>query len=271
MTRTRTLALGLLVAAAAATAVAFGRFSGVGSAAATSVPSNTSRPTISGTAQEGQTLTASHGTWSGTQPISFIYQWQRCDKTGGNCYDAGGTTTQKTYVVQSADVGNTLRVRVTATNKDGTARAQSLATAIVKQGAPPPVVNGCPTSGTTVDITKMSLPARLAIDGQIASPSVIRRSTTTLTLRFHVSACNGRPVQGALVYATAVPFEQFTIPPEATTGADGWATLTMQKASRFPASPVQQLLAVFVRARKAGEPLAGGVSTRLLVSFPVSL
>ena len=267
----RALAIGAFAVLAVGLAVAFGRFSGVGSAASTAAPVNTSRPTTSGTAQVGQTLTASHGGWSGTDPISYIYQWLRCDKTGGNCYDAGGTTTQRTYVVQSADLGNTMRVRVKATNKDGSASATSLATGVVKPGAPPTEVNGCPTGGGVVDISKLSLPARLVIDGQTASPTVVRRSTQTLTLRFHVSACSGRPVQGALVYATAVPFEQFNVPPEATTGADGWATLTMQQAGRFPASRVQQLLAVFVRARKSGEPIAGGVSTRLLVSFPVSL
>jgi hypothetical protein len=103
------------------------------------------------------------------------------------------------------------------------------------------------------------------------TPSVITRGTQSITTRFRVSACGGRPVQGMLVYATGVPYSQFSIPAEQTTGADGYAQLTMNRLRRFPASPRQQLLVMFVRARKPGEPLLGGVSTRPLISFRVDL
>jgi hypothetical protein len=165
-------------------------------------------------------------------------------------------------------------VHVTAKNSDGSNGATSVPTAVVKaKPAPPPTTqNGCPTSGSgTLDVSQVSPPGRLLIDGQQASPSVVTRDTSDLTLRFHVSACNGRPIQGALVYATAVPFEQFNVPPEVATGADGWATVTMHQEARFPASPRQQLLAVFARARKSGENPLGGISVRRLVSFPVRL
>ena len=264
--RTNLLAL---FAAGAVTVLAIAGFSQAASSAA---PTNQSPPTISGTAQEGQTLTASNGTWTGS-PTSYDYQWRRCDSNGGSCSNIGGAVF-KTYVLKKVDVDNTIRVRVTAKNADGSTASTSVPTAVVTAApTPPPATkDGCPTSGSgTLDVKSVDLPARLVVDGQSVSPSVISRSTQDVTVRFHVSACGGRPVQGALVYVTTVPFSQFSIPAETPTGADGWATLTMHQDRFFPASPRQQLLAAFVRARKSGEPTLGGISTRRLVSFPVNL
>ena len=259
----------LLAAAATAIGAVFGG-AGIGSAAGRAAPANQSPPTISGTAEEGSTLTASKGTWTG-DPTGYAYQWRRCDSDGGSCSGISGATA-KTYTLKGVDVGNTLRVRVTARNADGSTAANSVPTAVVRaKAAPPPkTANGCPTSGSgPVDVRDVSLPARLLIDGQQVTQSVTF-SSQTVTVRFHVSACDGRPVQGALVYAAAVPFQQFSVPPEAPTAADGWATLTMQRARYFPVSPRQQLLVVITRARKPGEPLLGGISARRFVSFPVS-
>jgi hypothetical protein len=245
---------------------------GLSQAAGTAAPKNQSPPTSSGKAEEGQTLTSSNGTWT-ESPTSYAYQWRRCDQNGGSCSNIGGAT-EKTYTLKKVDIDNTLRVRVTAKNADGSAQATSVPTAVVTAApTPPPTTkDGCPTSGSgTLAVTSVDSPARLLVNAQAASPSTITRSTTDLTLRFHVVACNGRPIQGALVYATAVPFEQFNVPAEVTTDASGWGTVTLHQAGRFPASSRQQLLAVFVRARKPGEPLLGGISTRRLVSFPVNL
>lgn len=243
---------------------------GLSNAASSAAPTNQTPPTISGTPVVGSALTASSGSWNGTTPITYSYQWRRCGANGGSCSNIGGAN-KSTYTLKSADRGATLRVRVTARNADGSAQVESDPTAVVTAAATPPPATGCPTGTGPISVSQIALPARLVIDGQQATPAVVTRSVSDLVLRFHVSACGGRPVSGALVYATAVPFEQFNVPPEATTEADGWGTLTLHKAARFPASSRQQLLAVFVRARKSGEPLIGGVSTRLLVSFPVNL
>ncbi len=76
-------------------------------------------------------------------------------------------------------------------------------------------------------------------------------------------------MQGALVYVTAVPYNMFGVPAEQMTGSDGWATLTMTALPGFPVSPKQGLLVMFIRARKDGEDLLGGISARRLVSFDV--
>jgi hypothetical protein len=265
----RTFNVLALLAAGAVTVLVV---AGLSNAASSAAPTNQSPPTISGTAQEGQTLTTSNGEWTNS-PTSYSYQWRRCDNTGGSCSTISGAT-DKTYTLKTVDVGNTIRSRVTAKNADGSNQATSVPTAVVtaKPAPPPTTQNGCPTSGSgTLDVKDVSLPARLLIDGQSVSPSVITRSTQDITVKFHVSACNGRSVQNALVYVTAVPFEQFSIPTETPTGADGWATMTMHQDRAFPASRQQQLLAIFARARKAGESPLGGISTRRLVSFPVRL
>jgi hypothetical protein len=245
---------------------------GLSQAKSNAAPVNTQEPIISGTAKVGNTLTASSGTWTSSSNITYSYQWLRCDANGTGCSNIGGATGTH-YQVKSGDVGHTIRVRVAAKNADGTSRKDSNPTDVVVKAStpPPPVVNGCPTGSGPIDVSALASPARLVIDGQSVSPNTISKaSTNSITMRFHVSACSGRPVSGALVYATAVPFNQFSIAPETPTGADGWATLTENRQAGFPASPKQQLLAVFVRARKSGESLLGGVSTRLLVSFPVT-
>jgi hypothetical protein len=122
-----------------------------------------------------------------------------------------------------------------------------------------------------VQVAGLSPPDRLNIDRASTTPAVVGGSTEGVTLHVRVSACNGKPVQGARVYATAVPYNQFSVPPEATTGADGVAELDMNRLRGYPATPRQQLLVFFVRARKQGDSVLGGVSTRRLVSVRVDL
>jgi hypothetical protein len=135
--------------------VAFVALLAVGGAAAvrTVAPVNTAPPTISGTPTVGQTLTASDGTWSNA-PTSFAYQWLRCNGGGNSCADVANGT-QKTYTLVGADAGRTMRVRVTATNADGSTSAQSAQTAAVapatSSAAPkntaPPTISGTPKVG----------------------------------------------------------------------------------------------------------------------------
>jgi thermitase len=93
-------------------------------------PANTTPPTVSGTVKPGQTLTSTTGSWSGTTPLTYAYQWLRCDSSGANCVPIGGATAAS-YMVASADTGSTLRSQVTASNSAGQATAQSAQTALV--------------------------------------------------------------------------------------------------------------------------------------------
>ena len=81
-------------------------------------PSNTIAPAITGTAQEGQTVTCSTGTWTGTAPITYAYQWKR---NGSNI----GSATNSTYTLVTADVSQSITCEVTASNAVGSANATS--------------------------------------------------------------------------------------------------------------------------------------------------
>ena len=87
-------------------------------------------PVVSGTPAIGKELTTTNGTWSGTTPLSFSYQWRRCDTTGGSCANISNAT-DNTYKPQTADGSHTLRVVVTAKNNDGSDNATSVPTAVV--------------------------------------------------------------------------------------------------------------------------------------------
>ncbi len=254
--------------------VGLGVFAGVGGAASAAAPKNTSPPSITGVPQEGHSLVGHRGTWSGN-PTDYNDFWMRCAKDGASCANIVGANNRNGYLLKSIDVGNTIRFKVQATNADGSTFARSEPTTVIAPAAappPPPPATGCPTGTGTVQVTDVKSPARLLIDVQQSSPSVVHAGTgQTIVLRYHVSACGGRSVQGALVYATAVPFAQLSIPGEQATGSDGYAELNFRTLAGFPASRHQQLLAMFVRARKSGEDPLGGISTRRLFSVPVSL
>jgi hypothetical protein len=99
----------------------------------TGPPRNTVEPSITGTPTQGLTLFASIGTWSGATPITSAYQWVRCGADGGlsdgsNCTSISGATSSS-YLLTSNDVGQRLRIRITASNSLGVQTVASNATA----------------------------------------------------------------------------------------------------------------------------------------------
>src|ERR671935_406787 len=98
-------------------------------------PTNVVPPAISGSAQDGQTLSGSAGVWNGSTPMTDAYQWRRCDSAGAACADVAGAT-GSTYALHPGDVGSRLRVVVTATNVVGSGTASSAASSVVSAVAP---------------------------------------------------------------------------------------------------------------------------------------
>ena len=88
------------------------------------VPVNTVAPAITGTAQVGQTLTRTNGTWVGNATITFATRW-----TADNVTIA--SQTGATYQPVIGDIGKVIRVVITATNGKGIATATSAGTAAV--------------------------------------------------------------------------------------------------------------------------------------------
>jgi hypothetical protein len=92
------------------------------------VPVNREPPSISGAAQQGETLVASAGTWT-ESPSVYTFQWERCDS---GCAAIAGANSQS-YSAGRTDVGFTLRVAVTAQNAAGSATAASQPTEVVQR------------------------------------------------------------------------------------------------------------------------------------------
>lgn len=220
-------------------------------------PANTKLPTISGSDTEGATLSVNVGTWSGSTPITYDYTWQRCDSNGNNCstfivHNTGATH----YTLGGADVGKRMRVEVQAKNAYGSSYVYTAVTSVVVSPKPTP-------TPTTIAVNNVSLPDRLVIDRVSFSPNPLRSRSTPVTARFHVSDLHGLSVQGALVYALGLPYGWTYNAPEQATDANGWVTLVIRPTRNMPLRRGD--LVMFIRARKPGDNLLAGVSTRRLV------
>jgi hypothetical protein len=246
---------------AALTVIAGSGFAQGSAAQANYAPQNTAAPTISGTPQVGQTLTASPGTWSSDTTPTFTYQWQRCDDKGNACAAISGATKQ-TYAVASADLGKTLRVAVTATNPSGSASATSAQTPVVGDAGPAGAIK-LQNGKTSIPASSVTLPSRLIIDGVRFDPPRLTNRNAFVG-QFHVSDTRGFVVRDALVKVTALPYSWGHSRAEVRSGQDGWATLTITPTRNMPVGR-RGALVMFVRARVEGQSLLAGSSARRLV------
>jgi hypothetical protein len=264
----RTAAVLALSALAVAVFATMGSASSVTASQAQYAPVNTAPPTTAGQWTENQTLTVTTGTWE-TPPSSFAYQWLRCD-TGGNACVSITNATANSYRLQKADVGKTIRAQVTATNNDGLTSVTTAQTGVIK-GAGPAGAIKLPNGETSVPVTSVNLSdgQRLVVTDVKFSPNPVKVfSKTPITIRVKVKDSRGYVVRGALVFVRSTP-EVSSTPPEQLTQQDGWVTLTTVPQVDFPTNPAYNVQ-FFVRARKNGEDILGGVSSRALVQVGLS-
>jgi hypothetical protein len=111
-------------------------------------------PTISGLTQDGQTLTSTSGNWDGTLPITYAYQWRRCDGAGLNCGQTfpGTPSNSPTYTLQDIDLGHILVAYVTATNVAGptSVHSHTTTTVVTPGNTGVPTITGAAQEGKTL-------------------------------------------------------------------------------------------------------------------------
>lgn len=213
------------------------------------LPANISLPVVSGTAAEGETLTASSGSWTNS-PTSYAYQWQRCNSQGGSCGGIAGATSAS-YSLGSADLGATVRVIVTATNAAGSRQAASAVTSVVYQPAPTnttlPQVSGQLVEGEILATTTggwTNSPTAYAhqwrrcnsagascvdITGATSTAYVPTAADVGATLRSAVSAFNAAGSNTAASEATAIIAQHLpynSVPPAISGSAQEEETLS---------------------------------------------
>lgn len=146
-------------------------------------------PSISGTAQQGQTLTAVHGGWTNTA-TAFSDVWERC--IGGTCTSTG--VAAPTYLVGPTDVGDTIEFIESASNAGGPSASSATS-------SPTLAVLPLPPANTTVLPTISGTPAQ----GQVltVTPGIWTNSPTSITEQWKDCAgliCTAIPGQAGTSY-----------------------------------------------------------------------
>ena len=228
-------------------------------------PQNTRLPSISGGLTPGSVLHGDPGAWTGDQPITFIFQWLRCDGGGNNCIELAGQRSDS-YMLQNGDAGHTMRFRVTARSAAGQRTRLSGATAAVSNGGGGNLPAGAiKLSNGEISIPPSSVPSseRLVVDRVDFSPNPVRSLSTPITVRVKVKDTRGYDVRDILVFVRSTPLVTST-PGEQQTADDGTVTYTMQPEADFPIRNDYNVQ-FFVKAHRQGDkPLAGIAGYRLV-------
>lgn len=230
----------------------------------TGVPASSSPPTIAGAATVGTTLTAGNGSWVGDQPITFSYQWLRCDTNGNACKSIGGAT-HATYKLVQHDVTFTIRIKVTAKNSRGKSSANSTQTAVVTDtsgGGGGGIIN-LPGGGKSIDVVDVPKGERLIVDKVTFSPNPVTTRSHPITVTITVKDTRGYFVRNAFVFLRSTPILTST-PTDAQTAQDGTISYAVTPLSSFPLKTGYSVQ-FFVKAYRKGDPTLAGVAGSRLV------
>ncbi len=127
------------------------------------VPTNVTKPTISGGTQQGQTIVLdSPGTWE-QSPGEYSYQWLRCEASGANCQAIAGATGQS-YLLTGADAGHRISLQAIAYNGAGES-------APAEPSSPSPVISALPLHAYAGEAISAVEGASVTLDGSGSTPA----------------------------------------------------------------------------------------------------
>jgi hypothetical protein len=226
-------------------------------------PRNTRLPSVTGTWVEGQTVRVERGTWTGASPITYSYQWLRCNAAGGSCVAISGARSTQ-YRLTAADVGRKIRVDVTARNALGAATARSTESATVAPAGPAGIIV-LPSGERSIPATSVPASHRLVVAEVRFTPNPVRSRTAPIIVRVRVKDTRGYVVRNALVFARSTPLVTRAVRPRQPTATDGWVSFTMQPRFSFPQPRNGFNVQFFVKAYRQGDPPLAGVAGYRLV------
>jgi hypothetical protein len=230
-------------------------------------PVNVQPPTLSGTPAQGQTLRVSPGTWNGLQPITFTFNWLRCDTSGNNCIVQPGFN-DDSYVVREGDIGKTIRARVNARNSRGESSRLTAQTQVVQGPQGPPGVITLPNGEKSIPVTSVPANESLVVDQAQFATNPIRSRTQQFQVRIKIKDSRGFVVRDALVFFRSTPLVTKNAQDQRT-GQDGWLTLTVTPEVDFPELRNDYNLQFYVKAYRQGDPVLAGVAGPRLVQVPL--
>ena len=127
------------------------------------VPTNVTKPTISGGTQQGQTIVLdSSGTWA-QEPGEYSYQWMRCESSGANCQAISGAIGHS-YLLTGADAGHRISLQVIAYNNAGES-------APAEPSSPSPVITALPLHAAAGEAISAVEGEAVTLDGSGSTPA----------------------------------------------------------------------------------------------------